>query len=153
MKRTDQWSGLVLLIISALICWGSILLPYGSIHNPGPGFLPFWLGIILGLMAIGLILNSTRQKEGAKMIRDLLSEKIRWGKVLYVLIALVAYGYLMELLGFPIVTFLFMVFLLWFIDPQPWKSVVGWALVGAIGCYLIFEVWLKLRLPKGFLGV
>ena len=153
MKKTDQWSGLFLLIISALICWGAIRMPYGGVHNPGAGFFPLWIGIILGLMAVGLILTSAREKEGAKMIRDLLAEKIRWGKVLYVLVALVVYGYLMEHIGFLIVTFLFMAFLLLFIDPQPWKSVIGWAVAGSVGSYLIFEVWLKLRLPKGFLGV
>ena len=53
MKKADQWSGLVLLILAGFICSGSIFLPYGNIHNPGPGFFPLWLGIILGAMAIG----------------------------------------------------------------------------------------------------
>jgi hypothetical protein len=39
------------------------------------------------------------------------------------------------------------------IEPQTWKAVIGWALVGSLGSYLVFEVWMKLRLPKGFLGV
>lgn len=153
MRKTDQWSGIVLLIISALIIWGSLGMPYGGIHNPGAGLYPLWLGVILGAMAIGLILKSTREKEGGKMVRDLLAEKIRWGKLLALLCALVFYGIALEFLGFLIVTFLFMAFLLWFIDPQPWKSIIGWALVGSIGCYFVFEVWLKLRLPRGFLGV
>ena len=153
MKKVDQWSGLVLLIISALIFWGSIGLPYGSVREPGPGFLPLWLGIVLGAMSIGLIVKTSMQKEGAKSIREILTEKIRWGKVLSVLIALFLYGFLMGYIGFLTVTFLFMVFLLWFVDPQPWKSVIGWALVGSVGSYLVFEVWMKLRLPKGFFGI
>jgi putative tricarboxylic transport membrane protein len=153
MKKTDQWGGVVLLIISVFICWGSIQMPYGSIHYPGAGFFPLWLGVILGAMSAGLILKATKQKQGAKMIRDLLAEKIYWRKALFVLIALIAYAYLLDLLGFLIVTFLFMAFLFWFIEPQPWKSIIGWALVGCVGSYLIFEVWLKLRLPKGFLGI
>jgi putative tricarboxylic transport membrane protein len=152
MKKTDQWSGVVLLIISAFICWESSRMPYGSIHNPGAGLFPFWLGVILGGMSIGLIMKTTLEKDRGKRMRDLLSEKIRWGKILALLIALVLYGYGMDLLGFLIITFLFMAFLLRFIDPQSWKSVIIWALGGSIGCYLIFDVWLKLRLPKGFLG-
>ena len=58
----------------------------------------------------------------------------------------------MDFIGFLIVTFLLMAVLLRFIEPQPWKAVIGWALVGSVGSYLIFEVWMKLRLPKGFLG-
>jgi hypothetical protein len=153
MKKADQGSGLVLLVIAGFITWGSLSLPYGNIHNPGPGFFPLWLGMILGAMAVGLILKSTRQKEDAKLLQDILSEKVRWEKVFLVLIALILYGSLMNYFGFLIVTFLLLAFLLYFIEPHPWKTVVGWTLIGAFGAYLIFEVWMKLRLPKGFLGI
>jgi len=153
MKKADQWSGLALLILAGFICWGSIFLPYGNIHNPGPGFFPLWLGIILGAMAVGLVLRTTWQKEGAKALRDILAEEVRWGKVLFVLMALVLYGSLMNSLGYLIVTFLLMAFLLRFIEPRPWKAVIGWALIGSVGSYLVFELWMKLRLPQGFLGI
>ena len=153
MNKADQWSGLVLLVIAGFICWGALSLSYGHIHNPGPGFYPLWLGIILGVMAMGLILKATRQKKGAKVLRDILAEKVRWEKVLFVLMALILYGCLMNFLGYLIVTFLLMAFLLRFIEPHPWKSVIGWTLVGSVGSYLVFEVWMKLRLPKGFLGI
>ncbi len=77
----------------------------------------------------------------------------RWGKVLFVIIALILYGALINYVGFLVVTFLLIAFLLRFVDPQSWKKVLGWALIGSIGAYLIFEVWIKLRLPKGFFGV
>ncbi len=153
MKKADQWSGLFLLVIAGFISWGSISLPYGNIHNPGPGFFPLWLGMILGGMAVSLILKSTRQQEKARLLQDILGEKVRWEKVFFVLMALIVYAYLMNFFGFLIVTSLLMVFLLYFIEPHPWKTVIGWTLIGAFGSYLIFEVWMKLRLPKGFLGI
>ena len=153
MKKADQWSGILLLVIAGVICWGSLSLSYGHVHNPGPGFYPFWLGIILGAMAMGLFLKTTWQKEGAKALRTILSEKVRREKVLFVVVALLLYGYLMNLLGYLIVTFLLMAFLLRFIEPRPWKAVIGWTLIGSVGSYLIFEVWMKLRLPKGLLGI
>ena len=152
MKNADQWSGLVLLIISGLICWGSLPLPYGNIHNPGPGFYPLWLGILLGVMSGALILKSVRQKGQQRSLRDILAEKVRWDKVLFLLLALALYGYLMNILGFLLITILLMVFLLRFIEPQPWRSVITWTLVGSCGSYLIFEIWMKLRLPRGFWG-
>jgi hypothetical protein len=115
MKKTDRGSGLFLVILAGFICWGSILLPYGNIHNPGPGFFPLWLGIILGGLSIGLLLQAARRKEEAKVLGDILTEKVRWPKVLFVLIALILYGYLMNILGFLIVTFFLMAFLLRFI--------------------------------------
>ncbi len=153
MKRTDQGSGFFLLVLAGLICWGSILLPYGNIHNPGPGFFPLWLGVILGALSVGLLLQAARRKEEARVGGDVLAEKVRWPRVLSVLVALVLYGWLMNILGYLIVTFLLMAFLLRFIEPQPWRSVIGWTLVGSLGSYLVFEVWMKLRLPKGFLGI
>lgn len=153
MRKIDQWSGVVLLIVSACICWGSALLPYGNVHNPGPGFLPLWLGILLGAMSVGLIVQTSLRKEKGKMLRELLAEKIRWVKVLAALVALIFYAFSIDYLGFLIVTFIFIAFLMRFIDPQPWKTVILWALIGSVGSYLIFEVWLKLRLPKGLLGI
>jgi putative tricarboxylic transport membrane protein len=153
MKKADQWSGLVLLIIAGLICWRAASLPYGRLRNPGPGFYPLWLGILLGVMSIGLFVKITRQKERARILRDILEEEIRWGKILLVIVALILYGVLMDYVGFLILTFLLMAFLLRTIEPQPWKAVIGWALFGSIGSYLVFEIWMKLRLPKGFFGI
>jgi hypothetical protein len=153
MKKADQWSGLVLMLIAGCICWGSVYLPYGNIHNPGAGFYPLWLGIILGGMAIALLIKSTWPKGKERTLQDILAEKGRWDKVLFILIALAAYAYLLDIAGFLIVTFLLMAFLLRFVEPHPWKSVIGWGLVGSLGSYVIFELWMKLRLPKGFLGI
>ena len=153
MKMADQWSGVFLLIVAAVMCWASALLPYGSIRNPGPGFYPLWLGIILGGMAMGLILQTTWQKEGARVLRDILMEKIRWGKIVLVLISLILYAFLLDTVGFLIMTFLLLAFLLRAIETQSWKIVIGWAFLGASASYLVFEVWMRLRLPKGILGI
>lgn len=68
MKKADQWSGLFLLLLSALICWGAYDLPYGKVRDPGPGFLPWWLGMILGMMSLALLLKSIWQEEKAKTL-------------------------------------------------------------------------------------
>jgi len=153
MKKADQWSGLALSILAAGMISAALRLPYGNLHNPGPGFFPLWLGVILGGMSIALFVQTTRGKESERTLREILEEDVRWGKVLLVLGALILYGFLMDTIGFLIVTFLLMIVLLRFIEPQPWKVVIGWALAGSVGSYLIFEVWMKLRLPKGFLGI
>lgn len=152
MKKADQWSALFLIFLAAFICWGSSLLPYGNIHDPGPGFLPVWLGIILGAMSLGLILKTTIEK-GSRPLKNLLEEEVRWGRVLLVLIALFLFAYLLDIAGFVITTFILLASLLRFVYPQPWKTVIGWALAGSGVSYLIFDVWMKLRLPKGFLGI
>lgn len=151
----DLWSGSVLLVVSVLIVWGSGDLIHGNARNPGPGFFPFWIGTILGAMSIGLILKAAQAKEEGRpsAVKEANKDRIFRGRVLLVILALVLYGFAMDYLGFITVTFLFMFCLLRFIEPQPWKTSVGWALVGSIGAYLVFEVWFSLRLPRGFWGV
>ena len=152
MKRLDQWNSVIFLVISVIICVASLRLQYGNVHNPGPGFLPLWLGILLGILSVVLLINATLQKQGI-LLKEVLNEKIRWKKVLFVLICLIAYGALMGYLGFLVSTFLFLFILLRFIDRVRWWPVILWSLVGSCGSYFIFEIWMKLRLPKGILGI
>jgi hypothetical protein len=52
------------------------------------------------------------------------------GKVISVILALVIYGSQLDIVGFLLLTFLVMVFLLQFIDPQSWGKVAGRARLG-----------------------
>lgn len=151
--RTDYFNGILFLVISVLICFGSHRFHYGNVHNPGPGFLPFWLGVTLGFLSILLLIQTYLRSNETPSLGKLLKEKVRWDKVAIVLISLILYAVLVEILGFFLLTFLFIVSLMRFIDPLSWKKVIGWALLGSTGSYLIFEVFMKLRLPKGFLGI
>jgi putative tricarboxylic transport membrane protein len=152
MKKADQWSGFFLLILSALICWGAYGLPYGKVRDPGPGFLPWWLGLILGMMSLALLLKCSRRNEKAKTLRDLWRGEIQWARILLALLALFLFASLLDTVGFLILSFFFLACLLRFVEPQPWKSVIGWAVAGSVSFYLVFEVWLTLRFPKGPLG-
>src|SRR5215510_8731125 len=38
-------------------------LKLGTLHQPGPGFFPFWAGVVLGLLSLILLLNSLRNQE------------------------------------------------------------------------------------------
>jgi len=153
MRKTDQWGGIVFLIVSVCICWGSARLPYGNVHDPGPGFLPLWIGIVLGMMSIALIVHSSLQKGKGRTLQEVLAQKIRWVKVVSTVVALILYAFLMDYVGFLITTFLLIAYLIRFIDLQPWKKAIGWAVAGSVGAHLIFNVWLQLRLPKGFWGI
>jgi putative tricarboxylic transport membrane protein len=149
MKKADQWSGLFLFLLSSLIFWGSLDLPYGTIRDPGPGFLPRWLGVILGMMSLALILKTILQGEKPRRVRDLWTAKVRWEKIFLALAILSLFALLLDTLGFPVMVFLFLACFFRFFNPQPWKTVIGWALAGSASFYLVFEFWLSLRFPKG----
>jgi len=77
---------------------------------------------------------------------------VRWQKVLLVLAGLSLYTYLFNYLGFLTATFLLMVFLFKAVEPTKWWiSIVG-SLTTILISYGIFQLWLKVPFPQGFLG-
>ena len=121
-------------------------LKLGTLHQPGPGFFPFWAGVVLGLLSLILLLKSLRNQE-----RLSLSGLKSW-KLLLVAGALLAYLLLLETLGFVTITFLFL-FLLLRLEYKGWVFSAVSALLGALASYAIFQLWLKTQLPAGPFGI
>jgi putative tricarboxylic transport membrane protein len=120
-------------------------LKLGTLHQPGPGFFPFWAGVVLGLLSLVLIFNSLKNREKLS-----LSGLKSW-KLLLVAGALLAYLLLLETLGFVTITFLFL-FLLLRLEYKGWMFSAASALAGAVASYAIFQLWLKTQLPAGPFG-
>ena len=71
-------------------------------------------------------------------------------KVGGLLVALAAYVLLFEPLGYPLCTFLLVLFMLRVVDPHRWALALGMAAIAALGSYLVFfAVWLHVPLPPG----
>jgi len=62
------------------------------------------------------------------------------------------YGFFLERLGFVFSTFVLMSFLLGWIEGTNWARSLAVASAAALASYGIFELWLKIRLPKGIFG-
>ena len=150
MKKLNFIGAAFCLILGFLICEESWRINLGEFRNPGPGFLPFGAGLILGGLALALLVKTLRRKSRDKAFW---AERSRWTKVSLTLTSIFVYGFLLESVGFLLMTFLVMGFLFRVIEPQRWRTVIAGAFFSAVGAYLIFEVWLKVELPKGFLGI
>jgi putative tricarboxylic transport membrane protein len=123
----------------------------GDWSEPGPGFMPFWSGIVLTVMALFLLLGSFKRKEW-QVMPPFFPLADSWKRVLLAFLAMVAYLLLFKPLGFTLVTFFFIAFLLKTIFPQSWKRTLIVAAVTAILARLIFINFLETQLPVGFLG-
>ena len=55
MNLRNQWSGLFWLVFSIFVCVDAVRMGRGSFQVPGPGFLPFWSGVVVGILAILLL--------------------------------------------------------------------------------------------------
>ena len=63
MNRRDLLAGLFWLGISVFVVIQSVKSDLGSLHSPGPGFLPFWSAVILGTLSIILIVTTSLRKK------------------------------------------------------------------------------------------
>jgi putative tricarboxylic transport membrane protein len=149
MGKSDRISGCFWLLFSLFISYESHKLGLGTVNQPGPGFLFFWTGIVVAILAITVILKSLKRSE--EEAKDKAFGKSNVKKVVFVLIALFVYAFLLERLGFFICTLLLFGFLLGFIERKKWWFAIGVSVVVTVLSYLLFETGLQSQLPKGIL--
>jgi putative tricarboxylic transport membrane protein len=148
VQRLDKIGSVVCLVIAGIALWQSMMVPMGNIRQPGPGFLPFWVGVILALLSGVLWFEASFRKPAAEPVRFLSGEG-KWPYVIAAGIALLIYTFLLEPLGFIISTFLLLIFLLRVIGKQKWWVGVTGSILVTFFTHLIFKVALKVQLPRG----
>ncbi|MBI4246673.1 MAG: tripartite tricarboxylate transporter TctB family protein [Candidatus Rokubacteria bacterium] len=145
MARRDVVAAAAMLLFAAAATVESArLLPYGVVRNPGPGFFPWWLALTLGTLSLTRLVHSLLPgragHEGAGG---------QVGKVVALLAVLGVYALVLDLIGYPIATFLLVLFMLRVTERHRWPLALGLALLAAGGSYVVFAVWLSVPLPAG----
>ena len=152
MKRIKLTAGaasaLFWVAVGILVCYGATRLGLGSVTEPGAGFIFFWSGLLLVLLSLIVLAESIRSAE------DTVQEmgEMNWAKIALVLLSLLLYAFFLERLGFVLTTFVLLSFLLGWIEGTNWARSLAVASAAALACFAIFELWLKIRLPKGIFG-
>ena len=150
MGRADRISGIFWLCFAVLAVILSYHLGLGTLHKPGPGFLFFWVNIVLGILSLIVLIRAwAGKKEEGPQPAIFGGQNV--SKIVFVLISLFLYAILMELVGFILVTLLFFLFILKIIEKKGWFYTVFVGVVVTVISYLIFETWLQSQLPKGLL--
>jgi putative tricarboxylic transport membrane protein len=151
MINRDQLSGFFWLAISIFVCVEAARVGIGSFRYQGPGFLPFWSGVMLSTFSIILVVTDTLRKHEKRNLKDLW-KGTSWGKVILVLILLLAYAFLLPTVGYLIATFGLIILLFGIVGKtRLWiKAVAG--IITVLATYIVFYVWLEVQLPKGILG-
>ena len=149
MKRTYIIVNIFWLVLSIAVCLESWRLNVGGVHAPGPGFLPFYTAILLGVLALISLMQTLKVVEGPA---SGIWGGIRWLKLGLMLASLFLYTLLFSLLGFVLATFLLLLVLFRVIEPYGWKMVLISSVLTIGGTYFFFVILLESRLPRGFLG-
>ena len=152
MSKADRISGYFWLFFGILVSVESARLGLGTLRRPGPGFLFFYAGIFVSIMALIILVRALAAKRKAKNVQEKIfgGENIR--KAAYVLLAIFIYALLMDPLGFIPVTLLFFLFILGIIEKKRWIVAILTSVAVTAAAYLIFETALQSQLPKGILG-
>ena len=131
--------------------YGSSLLGLGSMREPGSGFLPFLAGCFICIMAVAVLVNSFIHKQGKAKLASLW-EGVSWHRALIITVLVLGFTIFLEKLGFFLSSFLLIFVLLKVVEKFSWKKAI---LIPALtlGCtYVVFDIFLKATLPRGFLG-
>lgn len=132
------------LLLSAVICWEAVQVPVGSFRMPGAGFLPLLLGLTLGALSLGLLVQG--------LVNPLPGSSRIWPErpeVLYLVGSLAAAVWLFERAGFLIAMALFLAVAMKVLGTRSWAIVVVAALVGSAASYVVFSRALQIALPAG----
>ena len=149
MNKYERSMTLGFMVFGAIFLIGGIHYKIGRFNSPGGGFLPFWFGLILVTLGGAHLISNW--KELRKKEEKFFDKRSGMKKMVFTFISLPAYTFLLSWLGFIITTFLFMLFLLRFIEPQKWKVVLIVSIMTTIVAYAFFVLWLRASLPPGIL--
>lgn len=151
MAKYDRISAFFWICIALAICIESLRLGPGSFINPGPGFVPLGSGLILGIFG-GFVLILSFKKAGES--REVLWKPgMRWRKMISIVLSIIAYALLIHPLGFHLMTFLWMGYVCWRIGGMKLRNAIFISLITTFAAYLIFEHYLNIFFPKGFLRI
>jgi hypothetical protein len=151
MKRREIISSLFWLGVGLILTILSATYPLGDFSQPGTGFLPLGLGMLMIIFSVVLLVKALKltADKGPKVALFTSQSK----KVLYAVIVFVLAVFSFEKVGY-LLTFLFLGVLVTTVTRwMTWKASIVFAVLSVLGIYVIFVWLLKQPLPTGFLGV
>ena len=140
--RGDLVVGLACGLFAVVWIATAVGLPYMGDYAPGSGFLPLWLGVCLLVLSAIHVMSCVRTPAPVVAAG-------RWRKVVAVMLGLVVCVAVIEAAGFVVAVGLYLLYLLRFVEREPWPTSLGVAVVVVAVLFAIFRLWLKVPLPRG----
>ncbi|GAB2832011.1 tripartite tricarboxylate transporter TctB family protein [Microbacterium insulae] len=141
----------VFFLLGIVTTLASIPLGLWTQLGPGPGFFPFWTGLILSAASIAWGITQWRQPnvvEHAPTPEAAAAETPASPKQIIVTVSsLIALAVLLQILGFQLSVLLFLLFQLRIVARRSWLLTVILSLAGSFGVYALFANVLGVPLP------
>lgn len=153
MEKRDLIPAIIWISLGIGIVADSYHLGLGSLHKPGPGLLPFLLGIGLTLVSLPLFYRFLRSRTGITKERGKgIWSGVQFRKMGIVLFSLIGYALLLEVIGYIFATCGILMVLFKTLSTQKWYWMVILPILTAVGTYFLFGIVLEVPLPPGFWG-
>ena len=153
MRKADRIFGVIGLGLSLWCYLESRQFRYLTDFTPGPGFMPFWVGVILAILSGYLLYDTFRRKPSKEDETAVLPARHALKRVGFIFLTLFGILIVMPLLGFPITVFLFVAVILLILERYSILKSISYGVAYAAVTWLVFEYLLKMGFPKGVLGI
>lgn len=149
LSTINQRIGLFLFIVAAVYLYLSYQLPNYPYAPIDADVIPKGLGILMLILSVALFFSRAKETEGEKTKRDIPKKELL---VLVAVFAMIfSYIILFEIIGFIIMTSLFIFFCSLFLGYRKLKTNIIVSLLFSIIMYVIFVNALGISLPRGIL--
>jgi len=146
MLTIDRVAGGALVLVGLIAMWESRRLPLGTLHRPGPAYMPVVLALLLILFGLALAVMGARSGRFA----DVRWHEWRHAVAIFGACAFAAWG--LERLGYRITIAAVLLFLLLVLERGRVITAVALTVVVAWGSFFLFDTFLRVPLPRGPFG-
>ncbi len=151
MRTGELLAAAFWLAVALGITWAGADLGLGTLGDPGPGGMIFWVGAVMTALSLATLVAALRRAPPKGLNEGLASlwQGTRWWLVPYVVALLGLYAWLLPTLGFFATTALLLFVLFITIDRQSWIAPPVGAVLASAAAYIVFHRWLGTQLPAG----
>ena len=140
--KSDHLSGLMLLALALYVGWENRAYPIGTLHEPGPGYMPLLIVLFLGAMGLLIALWGAKSAPLAS---------VRWPEATRAVVILIACGvatFALERIGYRITVIALLVFFLGALERKRPMPVVLVALGFSFASFYVVGDLLRVPLPR-----
>jgi len=157
MKMDELTGAIIVFLFGGATTVLSAQIPLGTFRMAGPGLFPICLGIILmalALIHVSLHLKAARQRNIPAPKQDFPNTfPVATKQMILFLVASLGAVLCIDIVGYTLSSFLLMFSLLRILGMKKWTPLLAWSLSTAVVSHLLFVQWLKIPLPKGWIGL
>ena len=141
-NQRDFGAGIMYMVIGLFFAIMATQYPMGSAAKMGPGYFPFFLGILMALLGALVLVRSIRATATIESI-----PKFNWRVIGLITGSVVLYGVLLPTMGFVVAVFVLVFMSASASHEFHWKGTLVNATFLIIFTYSVFVLGLKLQFP------